>query len=309
MTTRLLSPLAALAATILVAGCAAAGAPARPAGATAPTKVDANDPAAVLPGIDLEGLSEAQRHAAAQVALSGFCPCGCPHGLSACLREHTACPHAARTARLAVRLARQGGTAAEIERQLGAYYASFDRRGAPNPASFGPPLGNPDAPVTLIEISDFTCPFCRQLRPSLEAFVTARADRVKLVYVPFPIETHPGALEAAQAVEWAREAGIFWPMHDALFEAVHPLTVDELADLARGLGGDPASLREALESGRLLPKVRSAQAAARAVNVRATPTLFLNGRQLVLQDFSDEALEDALQDEEEWVKHNGWARD
>jgi len=320
MTTRLLPPLAALAAALLLAGCASASAPAAappsaaatPPGATGaapPAVPDASDPAAVLPGVDLEGLTEPQRRVVAEVALAGFCPCGCPHGVSACLREHAACSHALRTARLAVRLARLGGTTAEIQRQVAAYYASFDRRGAPNPASFAPPLGNADAPVTLIEVSDFTCPFCRQLRPRLEAFVKARADRVQLVYVPFPIESHPGALEAAQAAEWAREAGLFWPMHDALFEAVHPLSQEELADVARGLGGDAASLREALESGRLLPKVRSAQAAARAVDVRATPTLFMNGRKLVIPDFSDEALEDALVDEEEWVKHGGWARD
>jgi protein-disulfide isomerase len=263
----------------------------------------------VLPGVDLEGLSEAQRRSVAEVALTAFCPCGCPHGLSACLREHRDCKHAQGAARLAVRLARLGGSTADVQRYVAAYYASFDRRGAPDPAAYGPPLGNPAAPVTLVEVSDFTCPFCRQLRPKLEAFVQARADRVKLVYVPFPIETHPGALEAAQAAEWAREAGIFWPMHDALFEAVHPLSTDALAELAEELGGDGASLREALESGRLLPRVRSAQAAARAVDVRATPTLFMNGRKLVVPDFSDEALEDALRDEEEWVKHGGWARD
>ena len=99
------------------------------------------------------------------------------------------------------------------------YYASFDRRARLDPAEFGPPLGNADANVTLVEFSDFTCPFCRQLRPTLEAFVKARAGRVKLFYKPFPIEGHPGALEAAQAGEWARDAGIFWPMHDALFTA------------------------------------------------------------------------------------------
>jgi len=313
-------PAAALLCAVALAapGCATRGPAAAPAGAPAgaPAAAEAEarpagpeDPAAALPGVDLDGLDEEQRRAVAEVARSEFCPCGCPHPISACLKEHGTCTHAARAARLAVRLAKLGGKAEDVRKYLAAYYASFDRRLGPDPAGWGPPLGSPDAKVTLVEISDFTCPFCRKLRPDLEAFVKAREGRVKLVYVPFPIASHPGALEAAQAGEWAREAGLFWPVHDALFQATHPLSADALADLAREAGGDPDALRAALDDGRYLPRVRAAQAAARNAGIRGTPTLFVNGRMIVIPDYSEAALEDALVDEEEWVAHGGWARD
>jgi protein-disulfide isomerase len=271
---------------------------------------DAPSAAAELPGVDVAGLSDEQRAALAGYAKEAFCYCGCPHTLAQCLREHATCRHAPRMARLAVRLLRAGAKPSELAKTIAGYYASFDKRAKLDVKGFGPPLGNPAAPVTAVEFSDFTCPFCQRVRPELEAFVRARADRVKLVYKPFPIESHPGALEAAQAAEWARAHDLFWPMHDALFESPHAArSVDDLADLARGLGGDPEDLRAALGEGRHLARVRESQADARDAGIRGTPTLFLNGRMWVLSDFSEEGLEETLADEEEWLRHRGWERD
>lgn len=264
--------------------------------------------AADLPGVELEGLSADQRDALAAWAKEAFCHCGCPHTVAACLKEHGSCRHAPRMARLAARLVRAGARGRDLQRAVDGYYASFDRRAKLDVAAHGPPLGSPDAPVTMVEFSDFTCPYCALVRPALEAFVKARAGRVKLFFKPFPIESHPGALETAQAGEWARERGLFWPMHDAIFEA-HAHSVEELADLARAIGGDPADLRAALDDERFLAKIRQSQAEARAAGIRGTPTLFLDGRMLLLSDFSEEALEQALQDEEEWRRHGGWAKD
>jgi protein-disulfide isomerase len=161
----------------------------------------------------------------------------------------------------------------------------------------------------MVEFSDFTCPFCQNVRAGLEAFVQARADRVKLFYKPFPIESHPGAVECAQAGEWAREKGRFWEMHDALFANPGAHTVDDLADLARSLGLSPAELREAIADKRYVPRIRESQAEARAAGIRGTPTLFLDGRMLVLTDYSEDGLAFTLEDEEEWRAHRGWTRD
>jgi protein-disulfide isomerase len=143
----------------------------------------------------------------------------------------------------------------------------------------------------------------------LESFVEARKGRVKLVFKPFPIESHPGALEMAQAAEWARDQKLFWPMHDALFSSPSSHSPEELAAIARKVGGDPESLRAALSDGRYLPRIRESQAEARAAGIKGTPSLFLNGRPLLLMDYSDEGLELTLQDEEEWARHRGWERD
>lgn len=303
--------LAALAASGLLAcrspsSASAPGAPPGAPAAEAPLPASA-PPEQVVPGISLEGLSAEQKGIVAEYARTEFCHCGCPHTVSQCLRTHGACKHAGRQAELAVRIAAAGGRLADVKKVLGEYYASFDRRARLDPTDFGPPLGDAAAPITLVELSDFTCPFCQQLRPTLEAFVKERADRVKLFYKPFPIEGHPGGLEAAQAGEWARDAGIFWPMHDALFTTPDH-TLDGLAETARQAGGDEADLRDALATQKYLPKVRASQAEARAAGLRGTPTLYFEGRRHAL-DFSVEALERSLADEEEWQRHHGWERD
>ena len=159
-----------------------------------------------------------------------------------------------------------------------------------------------------MEFSDFTCPYCQIFRPVLEKFVEDRPGRVKLHYKPFPIESHEGALQAAQVAEWGREQGIFWPLHDRIFGAPHA-SLEVFTDWIRELGQDPEGLPQALASGRLLEKVRGSQAEARAAGLRATPTLFLDGRRLSLPDLSEWMLEFTLQDEEEWLEHGGWTRD
>jgi protein-disulfide isomerase len=286
--------LACLAAFLLAGAPAAAAEPAAPAGD--------------LPGVEAEGLSSDQKAALLAWAREATCYCGCPHTVAQCLREHGSCRHAKRMATLATRLIRAGARR-ELSKTVDSYYASFDRRARLDVSRFGPPLGNPAAPLALVEFSDFTCPFCQNVRSGLEAFVEARADRVKLFYKPFPIESHPGALECAQAGEWAREKGQFWPMHDAIFAHPGAHTVDDLADLARSLGLVPAELREAISDKRYVPRIRESQAEARAAGIRGTPTLFLDGRMLVLTDYSEEGLSFTLEDEEEWRTHHGWTRD
>jgi predicted DsbA family dithiol-disulfide isomerase len=265
--------------------------------------------AAALPGVSLDGLSAEQQQVLLEWARTAFCACGCPHTLAQCLAEHKGCRHAPRMATLGARLLRSGAKKDELARLVSSYYASFDRRARLDVTRFGPALGSPDAPVTLVEFSDFTCPYCQMVRPILESFVEARKGRVKLVFKPFPIETHPGALELAQAGEWARDQKLFWPMHDALFSSPGSHAPEELAAVAREVGGDPQSLLAALADGRYVPRIRESQAEARAAGIKGTPSLFMNGRPLVLLDYSDEGLEFALQDEEEWARHGGWQRD
>lgn len=302
--------LAALAALCL------AGLPAcktsAPAAAGTPSPAPAEAPAAgadPLAGVDQEELSPGQRAVLRDWASKAFCYCGCPHTVTSCLRTHQPCKHAPRMARLAARLVAAGAGAGDLPRLMDDYYAAFDRRVGLATDGFGPALGDAAAPVTLVEYSDFTCPFCRGLRPALEKFVEDHPGRVKLIFKPFPIEEHPGALEAAQAAEWAREQGIFWPMHDALFEAELPLGVDAIAAAARAVGGDAGDLRDAISSRKYQDKVRLSQAEARAAGLRGTPTLFMNGRYLALPDFSPASLLHALEDEEEWQRHRGWERD
>jgi protein-disulfide isomerase len=276
-----------------------------------PAQAAGPDLAELLPGIPVDPLTPPQREALAQVAREEFCYCGCPHTLAQCLATHKECKHAPRMARLAARMAGAGMRQAEILGQLAAYYSSFEkgRRARLDLAAFGPPLGSEKAPVAVVEFSDFTCPYCQMLKPTLDDLVKDHASLVRLYYKPFPILSHPRAMEAALAGEWAREAGLFWKMYDSLFGSPHELSDEDLADRARDMGGDPTSLRAALSSSRLKARISASQAEARAAGIQGTPTLFFNGRRYLLVDHSPAGLEFTLEDEEEWTRNGGWARD
>lgn len=286
----------------LAAAAALVAAPARPQGDAAGDE---------FPGVDVSALTQSQRTVLGKVVADEFCHCGCPHTLGGCLREHRSCKHAPRMVTLAARLAGQGLQQGEILRALTDYYAAFDKpkRARLDVKDFGPPLGDPAAPITVVEFSDFACPYCQQLRPELERFIQENAKQVKLYYKPFPLPSHARAAEAALAAEWARDRGFFWKMHDRLFESPHALSDDDLAAHAEALGGDPADLRKALAEGRNRPRIAASQAEARAGGLRGTPTLFVNGRRLDLPVAPRELpdlLRFTIEDELDWSKNGGW---
>jgi protein-disulfide isomerase len=258
-------------------------------------------------------LTAAQREVLSRVLGEEFCYCGCPHTVAGCLRGHRACKHAARMASLAAYLAATGAPKDEVRGALDAYYAGFEaaNRAKLDLASFGPPLGEAGAPVAVVEFSDFTCPYCRALKPELDRFVREHEGRVRLYYKPYPIASHPRAVEAALAAEWARDRGVFWKMYDLLF-ARHAFEDDDLAAAAREVGGDPEDLLQALASGRNRARVGSSQAEARAAGLLGTPTLFFNGHRIQLPmapQRAQDLLAFILEDEEEWAQRGGWARD
>ena len=136
--------------------------------------------------------------------------------------------------------------------------------------------GRADAAVTLVEYADFECPECARVEPVLRQLLDRRDD-VRLVYRHFPlVDVHPGAYSAALAVEVAAEAGLFWELHDLLFENQASLGRRTLARCAEQLGLGPDSvLRPASE--RFDVRVREDHDSGIASDVQGTPTLFVNG--------------------------------
>ncbi len=280
--------------------------------ATAPTAAPA-DPAAALsgiPGMDFSSLPPAAKRELATVLSDEFCYCGCPHTLGACLKQHTGCRHAKRMARVAARRVSEGNPATEVIVSLSQYYAAFRDTRAQFKVDDRMCMGPASAPVTVVEFSDFECPFCAKARPVLESFARRNAQQVRFCYLPFPLSNHVNAVPAAQAALWARDQGKFWLMHDALFEHQENLKPEALPALAKGLGLDGDKLAAVLKSDAYKQELDGFRNQGRAAGLSGTPSVYFNGRPLELDFIQDEMLNHSLEDELEWrTNNNAWGAD
>jgi protein-disulfide isomerase len=152
-------------------------------------------------------------------------------------------------------------------------------------------LGNPDAPVQMVEFSDFQCPYCRKFYN--ETFAQLKEnyidkDLVYFVYRDFPLSIHSDAQKAAEATECADDQGEFWEMHDLIFEGQNKLgsgTVDipleSLKSYAKELLLDTDAFNECIDSGKYADEVAADIQDAIRYGVSATPTFFINGLKIV----------------------------
>lgn len=150
---------------------------------------------------------------------------------------------------------------------------------AANVSSEGPSLGPADAPVTIIEFSDFKCPYCKQATKTLEEVIRAYGDRVRIVFKHLPLPIHPEAFEAAQAAVCADEQGKFWEYHDRLFDSKE-LTSDALKMHAAELGLSAKKFETCLGSDASRAVVLKNLQQARQADIQGTPTFVINGRVL-----------------------------
>ncbi len=146
-----------------------------------------------------------------------------------------------------------------------------------------PYQGPEDAPVTMVEFTDYQCPFCsRHFRETMPQLVSQYGDEVKYVVLNFPLSNiHPFAQKAAEAAECAYDQGEFWQYHDLLFENQSALDTTSLKKYAVGLGLDVDSFNTCLDSGEKAQQVQSDLQAGQTAGVRGTPTFFINGQRLV----------------------------
>jgi protein-disulfide isomerase len=138
-------------------------------------------------------------------------------------------------------------------------------------------LGDPDAPVTVMEYGDYECPYCAAAAPVLRRLVAESEGAVRLVFRNYPLpDVHPHALTAALAAEAAAAQGAFWEMHELLFDRQDRLSDADLQAYGEGLGlaGDRLVGEAAQPFG---DKVEADFATALAAEVPGTPTIFVNG--------------------------------
>jgi protein-disulfide isomerase len=142
-----------------------------------------------------------------------------------------------------------------------------------------PALGPQDAAVTIIEFSDFECPYCRRVQPTLKRLLKEYEGKIRLVFRDFPLSFHKNAQKAAEAAQCAAEQDQFWPYHDKLFEQ-NALATSDLKKYASELSLNTDQFNTCLDSGKYGQEVSNDMKDGQAAGVSATPSFFVNGQPL-----------------------------
>jgi protein-disulfide isomerase len=161
----------------------------------------------------------------------------------------------------------------------------------------GPERGPAAAPVTIVEFSDFQCPFCAHFEPVLKTVMAKYPGKVRLIYRNLPLtQIHPDAEKAAEAAICAGNQGRFWQFHDLMFQDQRLLSVDALKDKAKTLGLNVPDFDECLDSGKGLEELKSDERDAEQLALSTTPTSFVNGR-IFRGVLTEERLSSIIEDE------------
>jgi protein-disulfide isomerase len=141
----------------------------------------------------------------------------------------------------------------------------------------GPSKGPPNAPITIVEFSDFQCPYCSRAEGVVAEVLRAYPDKIRLHYRDYPLPNHADAPKAAEAAHCAGDQGKYWEMHAKLFANQPSLDVKSLKGYAKALGLDTARFDKCLDSGEKAAIVEEGKKAGTAAGVNGTPAFFVNG--------------------------------
>jgi len=159
--------------------------------------------------------------------------------------------------------------------------------------------GPADAPVTIVEFSDYQCPSCKRAQPVLDQVLQEFKGKVRLVHKDFPVPSHKGALPAAEAARCAAAQGVFWEYHDLLYLAVPDFSREDLVRYAGRLSLDRDAFTSCIDARQFRKQVEADVAEGRAIGLTGTPTFLINDSVLVgnnpIEVFR-EAIRDALKE-------------
>jgi protein-disulfide isomerase len=148
-------------------------------------------------------------------------------------------------------------------------------------AAHDPVRGPASAPITIIEFSDYQCPYCSRVTPTLDKLRAAYPDKIRFVFKDFPLPNHAQAPKAAEAAHCASDQKKYWEMHDRLFANQQALDVPALKQHATTLGLDQAAFAQCLDSGKFTDAVKADMELGAKLGISSTPTLYVNGRPVI----------------------------
>jgi len=143
-----------------------------------------------------------------------------------------------------------------------------------------PAQGPSNAPIEVVEFSDFQCPYCYRATPVVKQVLSTYGNKIRFVYRNYPLPSHPNAHPAAEAAQCANEQGQFWAYHDRLFADQSKLSDADLKASAAALGLDATKFNSCFDSHKYKARVDADTQAGNEVGVNGTPAFFINGRML-----------------------------
>src|ERR1700689_5394654 len=193
-----------------------------------------------LGDVDLSGLTPVQKKAVLKILREEDCSCQCGVKTAECIMQDTNCSYSRTLSKIAIQGVKDGKSLMEISKLMDASPKAHRPKLLEAPVSIavdGAPVRGPaDARITLVEFSDFECPYCSAAEKQVDIVMAAYPKDVKLIYKQFPLSMHPHAQLAAEASLAAREQGKFWEMYDLLFKNFRTLSRNSIMAMAKGIG-------------------------------------------------------------------------
>jgi protein-disulfide isomerase len=265
---------------------------------------------ASVTSVSLTDLTTAQKVTLMQALNERDCECGCGMGkIAGCIKKDPNCPRSPNLGKAAIDLVKQG-------KGLGEILAAIDDKQKPSggsapsapaaaggskkvmPAAHNLRRGPANAKVTIVEFSDFECPFCNRSEPTVKGLLQKYGKDVALVWVNQPLPFHANAMGAAMAFQAAARQNQekAWALHDKMYDNFKTLGKPEIEKYAAEVGLNVGKLKKDWDDPKIKAEVEADQKLAGSVGANGTPTFFINGRELVGAQPAD-AFEKIIDDE------------
>lgn len=234
-----------------------------------------------LPGVDWKGVTPAHKQAALKLMREDACACGCNMKIAECRMNDPSCAVSRKLANAAVKDFSDGKSVEAVKADL--------KKIADEPppvldeavkiSTDGDPYKGPaNARITMVEFSDFQCPFCSKAVAEANNVLKQFPKDVKLVFKQFPLDTHSEAEFGAEASLAAQAQGKFWEMHDRLYGGFPDLSRNTVMRYAKQIGLDMNRFTSELDSHKYKARVHAEEQEGEKAGVGGTPTFFLNGK-------------------------------
>ena len=250
-------------------------------------------------GLDQSNLSPEQKRTLLNLLRAEGCTCGCTMHIAECRVKDPRCGRSRSLAAMVSRELREGKTPASIratlEHLLKEAPPVLDEP-VPLPIEGAPVKGPANARITLVEFSDFQCPYCAAAVHHIDEVMARHPADVRLVFKQFPLDIHSQAALAAEAALAAHAQGKFWPMHDKMYANFRDISQERINQWAKEIGLDMARFTADMKSGKYKPVVAKELAQGEQAGVSGTPTLFVDGKHYN-GPMETQALEEVLRSE------------